>query len=78
MKHLKLYQKVLAGLLAALGFSACTTEQPDLYGPLPVLYGPLPLDSTEARPLTRSVEEDEIVMPAPDSEDDELTADEPA
>lgn len=31
----------------ALGFGACTTEQPDLYGPPPVLYGPLPIDSTQ-------------------------------
>ena len=31
----KIYRKLLAGCLATLGFAACTTEEPDLYGPKP-------------------------------------------
>ena len=48
MKIINLQRKVLVGVLTILGFSACTTEEPDLYG-TPLLYGPLPPDSTYYR-----------------------------
>jgi len=40
----KITRKILAGALTAIGFAACTVEEPDLYG-TPLLYGPLPVDS---------------------------------
>jgi len=79
MKQLKLYQKVLAGLLTALGFAACTTEQPDLYGPMPVLYGPPIVDSTEVQPDSRSVPEEGIETPNLETNNEKRhSSDEPA
>ena len=79
MKQTKLYQKVLAGLLTTLGFAACTTEQPDLYGSMPVLYGPPLVDSTEVQPDSRSITEDEIEVSAlENNSEEEQTTNEPA
>lgn len=70
---------MLASLLTAMGFSACSNEQPDLYGPIPLLYGPPPVDSTSVQHDTRSAADDEIEMPNLESEDnDEQTTNEPA
>ena len=70
-----LSRKFFAGLLTALGFSACCNEQKCLYGP-PALYGPpvddsIPVD-TGVRPLygtkTRPyVSPDEILKQDKDS-----------
>lgn len=68
-------RKVLAGMLTALGFSACTTEQPDLYGPMPVLYGPPLVDSTEVEEVRPNLfdldlPEDDTTVPNEEADDE--------
>lgn len=53
-----LSQKLFAGLLAALGFSACCHEQKCLYGP-PALYGP-PVDDSITVDTSAYMSHDEI------------------
>ncbi|MBQ6433744.1 MAG: hypothetical protein IJJ94_07380 [Bacteroidaceae bacterium] len=53
---LKLYQKLIAGCLVTLGFTACTDE-PDLYGPIPTPYEPTPADTTQVYNTTTNANE---------------------
>ncbi len=76
----RIYRKVLAGCLAALGFAACTTEEPDLYGPMPVVYGPVPeySEPKEVKQQSRSASTEAIGNQAEAPQEDEQTTDEPA
>ena len=56
-KMLKLYQKLIAGCLVTLGFAACTSEEPDLYGPIPTPYEPTPADTTQVHNTTTNANE---------------------
>ena len=43
----QLTRRALLAALTALGYTSCSTKQPDL---TPLLYGPLPVDSTAVDP----------------------------
>ncbi len=76
----KIYRKLLAGCLATLGFAACTTEEPDLYGPMPVEYGPRPeySEPKEVKQQSRSASTGTIDGQDEAPQEDVQTTDEPA
>jgi hypothetical protein len=69
----KIYCKLLAGCLATLGFAACTTEEPDLYGPRPEYSEP-----KEVKQQSRSASTVTIDGQAEAPQEDVQTTDEPA
>lgn len=69
----KIYRKLLAGCLATLGFAACTTEEPDLYGPMPEYSEP-----KEVKQQSRSASTGTIDGQAEAPQEDVQATDEPA